>query len=181
SRAGTAASRTSSGVVRVASRPRTVAGKTAGAATTLAKTATTLTEPDSMATTGAHASWAASGTAIAAATVRGNQRRSASVQLGASARMPAVARTERANPYVRPSHGSRASTLMTATASAGTPDRRVPANTASRPTRPIAAARSTLGSGRARRTKPRVVSTPRTGSRPNGTLDQRAAVSTPAR
>jgi hypothetical protein len=45
----------------------------------LAATATTLTDPDSRATTGVQAIWAATGTATAAATKRGSHAASASV------------------------------------------------------------------------------------------------------
>ena len=55
-------------------RPSTVAGPTAGAASTLAATATRLTWPEIAATTGVQASCAASGTATASATQRGSHR-----------------------------------------------------------------------------------------------------------
>ena len=65
-----------------------------------------------------------------------------------------MASTERAKPNERDNHGSAAVSTTTAPASAGTPRRVRPEASPSRPTAPITAARSTLGSGRARTTNP---------------------------
>ena len=60
---------------RAPARPSTVAGPTTGATTRLAATATRLTWPEMAATSGVHATCAASGTTTASATQRGAHRR----------------------------------------------------------------------------------------------------------
>src|SRR5690606_8702969 len=88
-----------SGDTAAAATPSTVAGATAGVASRLAATATTLIEPDSPARTGATAIWAAAGTASASATPGGTRRRrNPSRHRGASHNSAPVARTDMANP-----------------------------------------------------------------------------------
>ena len=157
--------------------PRTVAGPTAGAASRFAPTATRLTCPEIAATSGVQAIWAASGTDTASATHRGSQRISRSRHPGASQRIPAVARTESAKPRVCASQGSKSSSRRTAAPSARVPRRRpwwpIPIS----PTAPMAAARTTLGSVRARSTKPTTPSAPTTASPRARTPAQRASSS----
>ena len=135
-------------------RPRTVAGPTTGATRRLAPTATRLTWPEIAATSGVQASWAAAGTATASASQRGSQRASASRQPGASSRIPPVASTESAKPTEVASPGSTSRSTTSATPRARLPRCRPLEPRASRPTPPMAAARSTLGSVRASSTNP---------------------------
>ena len=110
--------------------PSTVAGPTTGATSRLATTATRLTWPEIAATTGVHASWAASGTATASATQRGSHRASASRQPGRRAPgcRPWRAPTAR-SPTDTASHGSTSSSAEHRDAErprARAADRRVP-------------------------------------------------------
>ena len=142
------------------SSPSTVAGATAGAAAMLATTATRLTSPDKPATTGVQASCAARGTATASAAQRGSHRPSRSRNAGARNRIPAVASTDRAKPGDTTSHGSTSSSTTVATPRARAPRARPWRPSDSSATEPIAAARTTLGSGRASTTNPTTPSTP---------------------
>ena len=157
--------------------PRTVAGATAGAASRLAATATRLTCPESAATTGVQATCAASGTDTASATQRGVHRISASRQTGASSRMPAVARTDRAKPAVTASRGQTSSSPSTATPSPRVPRERPLLPIPTSATVPIAAARTTLGSARAVITNPTIPSPASTWSQRPRTPHQRARMS----
>ncbi len=144
-------------------KPATVAGATAGAASRLATTATREICPEIAAMAGVHTSWAAIGTAIASAHHRGIHRSRRRANGGASSKIPAVAVTERMKPADRESHGSRNNSPTTAQARARTPPR-APKPSAATPTAPIAAARTTLGSGRASSTKATIESAPSTQS-----------------
>ena len=84
----------------------------------------------------------------------GRRRPMAAPQGPAKSSRPRVARVERAKPADRASHGSQQSSTSTATESAGMPARRLEVLRPSSPTAPIAAARTTLGSGRTRTTNP---------------------------
>ena len=137
--------------------PRTVAGATKGAASRFATTPTTDTELCSSTITGAHISWAATGTAKAGPQPRmrrGRHRPIAAPQGPANSSSPKVARVDSAKPADRDSHGSQQSRTRTATESAGMPARRLDVLRPSNPTPPIAAARTTLGSGRTSTTNP---------------------------
>ena len=68
--------------------------------------------------------------------------------------MPAVAATDRANPGSRARPGSQSRSTPAAAPSAGSAARGRPVASASRVTAPMAAARTTLGLGLARITKP---------------------------
>ena len=158
--------------VRAAATPATVATGTSGAARRLASTPTTLTEPWSSTTTGAVMAWAATGTARAgpSGASRGGIRAPiASPQGRVKSRRPRVASEDRAKPYERASHGSRTSTATTAAPSTGGPVERRERLRPMRPMAPIAAARTTLGSGRARTTKPVRVTRASTGRSRRGT------------
>ena len=133
-----------------------------GATTRFAPTATRLTWPEIAATSGVHASWAASGTATASAAHLGTHRPNASRSPGPSTRIPAVATTDRANPTDTASDGFSSSSVTTATPSAPGPRRRPSTPIPSRATVPIAAARTTLGSVRASSTKPTMPRAPTT-------------------
>ena len=74
-----------------------------------------------------------------------------------------MARVDRAKPYERASQGSRTSTTTTAPARTGGPAERRDRLRPSSPMAPIAAARTTLGSGRASTTKPASASPASTG------------------
>ena len=133
--------------------PSTVAGATNGAASRFASTPTTETELCSSTITGAHISCAATGTASAGPHPRirvGSTRPMAAPQGPAKSSRPSVASVDRANPADRESHGSQTSRTRTATDKAGMPVRRRDVLRPRRPTAPIAAARTTLGSGRTR-------------------------------
>ncbi len=145
-------------------RPSTVAGATTGAASRLATTATRLTWPEIAATTGVHASCAASGTDSASAAHRGSHRHSASRQPGARNTIPAVASTDSANPTSPASHGSNSISTSTASPSARGPRCRPLLPMPTSATEPITAARSTLGSGRASSTNPTTPTAPATTS-----------------
>ena len=135
--------------------PSSVAGAIAGTTSRFAGTATRLTVPDSPAITGPQASCAAAGTASASAAPGGTpRRRSPSRHRGASSSRPDVASTDRVNPASPASSGSTTISTITPAASAGSAARGRPAASASRPMAPIAAARTTLGDGRARMTNP---------------------------
>src|SRR5690606_32102326 len=95
--AGTTASVALSGARSMAATPAIVAGATTGPASTFAATETTLIDSESTATTGITGSCATIGIANAVASHRGNRVDSASIQVGPSTRMPAVASTDRAN------------------------------------------------------------------------------------
>ena len=127
----------------------------AGTASRLAGTATRLTVPEIPATTGPQATCAAAGTASASASPAGTpRRRSPSRQRGASSSRPPVASTDSANPASPASSGSTSTSTATAAASAGSAARGRPAASAASPIAPMAAARTTLGDGRTRMTKP---------------------------
>lgn len=127
----------------------------AGTASRLAGTATRLTVPEMPATTGPQASCAAAGTASASARPGGTpRRRSPSRQRGASNNRPPVASTESAKPGSPASSGSTRTSTVTAAANAGSAARGRPAASAASPIAPIVAARTTLGDGRTRMTKP---------------------------
>ena len=101
------------------------------------------------------ASCAAKGTATASAAQRGSHlAASRSRSGGARKRIPAVASTDSANPAESTSHGSTRSRLTVATPSARAPRARPCRPSDSSATDPIAAARTTLGSGRASSTNP---------------------------
>lgn len=153
------------GATSSTANPRTVAGATANSADRLHGTATRLTRSVKVTTTGAQTACAAHGTATTTATGIGQPRRTrAAAHLGASSRSAPVASTDRMNPKLRASAGSSRTRNNAAADSADGPCRRHPPNNAARVTRPMSAARSTLGSGRARTTKPSTAPTPRTGS-----------------
>ena len=158
-------------------RPSTVAGPTTGAARRLATTATRLTWPEIAATSGVHATCAASGTATASATQRGSHRASRSRQPGASHRMPAVAVADSANPGESASHGSSSTSSSTAAPRARVPRRRPWWPIPTSPTVPMAAARTTLGSVRASSTNPRTPTAPTTTSPRARTPAHRASTS----
>ena len=139
-----------------ASTPSTVAGATAGAATRFATTVTRLTLPLRPASSGAVARQAAAGTASISATPGGTPRcRIRATHPGTTSTSAAVASTDRPNPGSAASAGSAISSPSTVAASAGTAVRSRPSARASSTMAPIAAARSTLGDGRASTTKPR--------------------------
>ncbi len=143
------------GATSAASTPNTVAGATAGAASRLAITATGLTSPPNPATIGAVTRKAAAGTASASATSRGTPRAvSRAAHRGARSTSAAVAATDSANPASTASAGSANNSTSTAAASAGSAERERPAPSATSVIAPITAARTTLGEGRARTTKP---------------------------
>jgi hypothetical protein len=135
--------------------PSSVAGATAGAASRFAGTATRLTSPDNATMIGPQATCAAAGTASASASPPGTPRaRRASRHRGASSTNAPVATTDKANPASTASAGSTSRPTTTAAANAGVAELVRPEARASRPTAPMAAARTTLGDGRARMTKP---------------------------
>ncbi len=166
-----------------ARNPSTVAGATASSASRLQGTATRLTRAVNVTTTGAQTAWAAHGSATATASARGQPRRTrASAQRGASSSNAAVASTDRMKPKLRARCGANRIRTRAAAASADGPCRRRPKNRAASVTRPMSAARSTLGSGRARTTKPRTATTPATGSaRPRTPAWRRASNAAPSR
>src|ERR687894_27228 len=132
------------------------------------------------ATTGSVARWAASETATASAGARVSQPASRADQLCDQARMPALASTDRTNPMERPRKGSRRSRATMATARLRSPARPPPDPSAARATRPIAAARSTLGSVRQSATKATTPSRPVNRSPQPRTPAHRAAGRTKA-
>ncbi|MNW56377.1 hypothetical protein D3C74_340880 [compost metagenome] len=138
----------------MASTPSTVAGTSAGAATRFAGTAYVAIDGSSRTRTGAHASWAVSGTASANAgplPIHGARRRDTGWVPSTRA---AVATLDSTNPYERASHGSSSSSTTTTAASAGTAREGRPSPIPTSPTTPMAAARSTLGSGWTSSTNP---------------------------
>src|SRR5918992_2489419 len=135
-----------------APNPRNVAGPTNGPARMLASNPDRLTWPEIPATTGSVARCAASGTVTDSATTRGSQRSRIPDQLRAHHRMAPLASTDSTNPTDRLRKGSSSSSASIATARLRTPARLAPDPKAARATRPIAAARSTLGSVRHRAT-----------------------------
>src|SRR5690349_6441565 len=144
-----------------------------------AGTATRLTAPDMPAITGAQATWAAAGTASASAAPAGQpRRRSPSRHTGASSSSPAVASTDSVKPGSAASSGSRKFRTATPADNAGTAARGRPDARPSRPTAAIAAARTTLGDGRARITKPINASALTTAVNTGPARAQRAAAST---
>ena len=146
-----------------APKPRIVAGPTAGPASRLAPTATSETSPDNHATTGVHAICAASGQEIASANRTGIHTASASRHPGPSSTIPAVASTDRAKPADRASDVSSNSSAITAKERLRTARRFPPPPVmAASATRPIAAARSTLGCGRASTTNTTTITSPTT-------------------
>ncbi len=150
----TSAAGDQSGAATAATRPSRVTGATAGAATRFAGSETQLTVPVSPATSGAVAAPAAALTASASASGGQQPRlRSPRDQPGASRTMAAVATTDSAKPASTANPGSTTSRTSTAAASAGTAARGRPPASARRVTAPIAAARRTLGVGRASTTK----------------------------
>ena len=82
------------------------------------------------------------------------RRRSASRQPGASSSSPEVASTESANPASAARAGSTTTRTVIPAASAGSAARGRPRASAASPIAPIVAARTTLGEGRTRITKP---------------------------
>ena len=160
-----------------AAKPSTVAGPTNGPASAFAARPDTLTRSEITATNGVVASCAASGTAIDSARIGGSQRLMITVQRRAHQTMPAHARTDSAKPIDRLRNGSTKSKIMLATARLRTPAARLPDPSAARATRPIAAARSTLGSVRHRATKMITPARPTTRSHHPRTRIQRAVVS----
>ena len=143
--------------VSAAATPATVAIGTRGAASRLASTPTTLTEPWSSTTSGAVIAWAATGTASAGprgASRVGSRAPMASPHGRVNSRSPRVATDDSANPNERASHGSTTSTTTMAAPSTGGPAERRDRLSPMRPIAPIAAARTTLGSGRASTTNP---------------------------
>ncbi len=131
--------------------PITVITPTTGATRALAATATRLTRPDRATISGSVTTNAAADTARISAGTRGHRRsRNQSAQLGASRINPPVAITDSANPALTASSGATASNPITAPHRAGSACLRRPVSSARTVTEPIAAARSTLGSGRAR-------------------------------
>ena len=158
--------------VSEAATPATVATGTSGAARRFARTPTTLTDPWRRTTRGAVISWAATGTASAGpsgARRRGRRAPMASPHGRVKRRRPSVATEDSAKPKERASHGSSASTTTIAAPSTGSPaDRRERLRPRS-PIAPMAAARTTLGSGRARTTNPARATRARTGRARLGT------------
>ncbi len=162
-----------------ASTPSTVAGAIAGTTRRLAGTATRLTVPDRPAITGEQANCAAAGTARASAAPGGTpRRRSASRQRGASSSRPPVASTESAKPASPARSGSTSTSTVTAAARAGTAARGRPAARAASPIVPMVAARTTLGDGRTRMTKPTRASPHSPAARTGPARAQRASSST---
>ena len=98
------------------------------------------------------------------------------VQLRAHHTMPAQAKTDSAKPIDLLRNGSTSSKIMLATARLRTPAARLPEPSAARATRPIAAARSTLGSVRHKATKMITPANPRMRSHHPRTPTQRATV-----
>ncbi len=129
------------------------------------------------ATSGVQASWAVAGTAIASASQRGSHLARASRHPGASSRIPAVAATESAKPTLVARPGSTSRRATTAAPSARVPRWRPSVPIASRPTVPIAAARTTLGSVRASSTKPTIPTAPTAYSQRPRTPHHRASTS----
>ena len=160
-----------------AANPSTVAGPTRGPARALVTTPTTLTCPDTAATTGSVARCAASGTATDSAAARGSQPASRSAQRPAHQTMPALASTERVKPSDRPRNGSRRTSTSTATPRCRRPRRRPPVPRAASATSPMAAARSTLGSVRHNATNTATPASPTPRSHQPRTPSQRAASS----
>ena len=99
------------------------------------------------------------------------------VQLRAHHTMPAQARTDSAKPIDLLRNGSTSSKIMLATARLRTPAVRLPDPSAAKATRPIAAARSTLGSVRHKATKMTTPASPTMRSHHPRTPTQRATVS----
>lgn len=143
-----------SGATSAASSPSTVAGAIAGSTSRFAGTDTRLTPGASSSSTGAQASCAATGAAMATARTRGSLRARRDTSGGPSRSRPPVAVADSAKPNERASHGSSASSTITAADSAGTPAARRPRHRPTSPTAVMAAARTTLGSGLASTTKP---------------------------
>ena len=160
-----------------AAKPRTVAGPTKPAASALARSPDALTLPAMAATTGWVASCAASGTATDSAMIIGSQRFMIIAQRRAHQTMPALASTDKTKPTDRLRNGSTASKITAATLRLRSPARRAPDPSAARATRPIAAARSTLGSVRHRPTKVITPSSPIIRSHQPRTPTQRPNVS----
>jgi hypothetical protein len=104
--------------------PPIVAIGTSGAASRLATTATTDTDPCSSTMIGPHTTCAASGTATAGPSRRarrGRRRPIASPHGPAKMSSPSVARVDNTNPYDRASHGSHVRTARIAPPSTGNP------------------------------------------------------------
>ena len=100
---------------------------------------------------------------------------------GASTSSPAVASTDSAKPYDRPSPGSLRRRTTTAAHSAGSPAARPPRPRATTATTPQTVARSTDGSGRARTRKPSTAASPAAGTALARSPPHRAASSAAAR
>src|SRR5690625_3077186 len=160
--ASTSASPIHQGATTAAATPPMVAGATSGAASRFAGTETRLISPDNATSTGVTTIWAAIGTARATADHDGNHDM-VRCHRGTRTRIPPVASTDIAKPGDRASHGSTMTRTITAVANAGSPRRRPATVIPTTAIVPIAAARMTLGSGRANRTKPMIASNPRTG------------------
>src|SRR3954468_11739541 len=154
SHASAEASAGSGAATRAQAMPARVAGATAGAANRLARTAYGVSWPNVATITGVQASWAAAGTATAAASGCGIVRPSRAVHAGATVTIAAVASTDIAKPGDRARNGSMTTRASTAADTAGRARPRRPVTPASSTTRPITAARSTLGDGRTRTTNP---------------------------
>src|SRR5262249_29080887 len=150
-----------SGDSTAANTPSTVAAGTAGAASRFAGMATRLTNPPTAAITGAVTRLAAAVTANASARPAGSPRlRNPTAQPGARTIRPAVASPDSAKPGDRASSGCQSSKPMTAAPRLGRTARGRPQARATSASTPMAAARSTLGEGRANTTKPTVASPP---------------------
>ncbi len=161
SHASTRAPPSHTGAIAAATNPNTVAGATAGSASTFAGMATRLTRPEIAAMTGAVTACAAAATAIASATPIGTcQRRSWAAHPGAISNSAPVARADMAKPALVHSVGSQINNASTVADSAGTACLGRPAASEPRAIPAINAARSTLGEGRATTTKATSTSAP---------------------
>jgi hypothetical protein len=171
-----------SGATTAAARPSTVAGATAGAASRFAGNDTRLTVPERPATIGAVATPAAALTAKASARTGQQPRvRNRRDHPGASRTMAAVAATESAKPASRARPGSSSRSTHTAAPNAGSAARGRPEASARSVTAPMAAARTTLGLGRARMTKPISARPATTACTRRSTARRRSGHSTPIR
>ena len=166
------------GATSAARTPITVAGATAGTASRFAGTESRPSCAEIATTTGPQATWAAAGTASASASQDGMWRARCSRQGGARTSSPPVASTDRAKPGVAARSGSSSTSTSTAVDKAGIAARRLPVDKAISPTSPMTAARSTLGDGRARTTKPASATAASTGAPRTPIPDRRASSST---
>ena len=163
--------------MRAAATPATVATGTSGAASRLATTPMRLTEPCSRTITGAVIAWAATG--IARAGPRPPRRTGSRAPIASphgrvNSSSPRVASEESTNPKERASQGSTRSTTTIAAPSTGGPAARRDRLSPSSPMAPIAAARTTLGSGRASTTNPARAARASTGRQASRHADEHA-------